>query len=282
MEQFKRGVKMKLSKRLRFLFSLTALLICLCMGTAAVNADMIYDVQEETTLSEEDAKTYANGKINMATAKSMLEQYVSVISQMAVYSPEELEFVADAMSYQTDLYSNFAQIVGGEPCGKFVSYDNVKVVEMEDAEAVDVTADLHFEKKELKITLHVKCFDVIGAQITSTEFSLADAGEESFGSKLATAGSNTLMGMCVVFFVLIFMSLIISCFGFIPKLKEKFSKQKSEKTETDNVVEASPEISEVLAVEEDNAELIAVIAAAIAASEQTSTDSFVVRSIRRR
>ena len=38
----------------------------------------------------------------------------------------------------------------------------------------------------------------------------------------------------------------------------------------------------VTANEEDDSELIAVIAAAIAASEQTSTDSFVVRSIRRR
>ena len=60
---------------------------------------------------------------------------------------------------------------------------------------------------------------------------------------------------------------------------DKLSKKSSvgEKTE---VVE---EISEtVTANEEDDSELIAVIAAAIAASEQTSTDSFVVRSIRRR
>ena len=47
--------------------------------------------------------------------------------------------------------------------------------------------------------------------------------------------------------------------------------------------EVVEEISEtVTANEEDDSELIAVIAAAIAASEQTSTDSFVVRSIRRR
>ena len=87
------------------------------------------------------------------------------------------------------------------------------------------------------------------------------------------------MGMGTVFLVLIFISLLISCFKFVPQIMDKLSKKSSvgEKTE---VVE---EISEtVTANEEDDSELIAVIAAAIAASEQTSTDSFVVRSIRRR
>ena len=60
---------------------------------------------------------------------------------------------------------------------------------------------------------------------------------------------------------------------------DKLSK-KSSVVEKPEVVE---EISEtVTANEEDDSELIAVIAAAIAASELTSTDSFVVRSIRRR
>ena len=60
---------------------------------------------------------------------------------------------------------------------------------------------------------------------------------------------------------------------------DKLSK-KSSVVEKPEVVE---EISEtVTANEEDDSELIAVIAATIAASEQTSTDSFVVRSIRRR
>ncbi|EKC45177.1 Sodium ion-translocating decarboxylase, partial [human gut metagenome] len=90
---------------------------------------------------------------------------------------------------------------------------------------------------------------------------------------------NTLMGMGTVFLVLIFISLLISCFKFIPQIMDKLSK-KSSVVEKPEVVE---EISEtVTANEEDDSELIAVIAAAIAASEQTSTDSFVVRSIRRR
>ena len=96
---------------------------------------------------------------------------------------------------------------------------------------------------------------------------------------MADAAGNTLMGMGTVFLVLIFISLLISCFKFIPQIMDKLSK-KSSVGEKPEVVE---EISEtVTANEEDDSELIAVIAAAIAASEQTSTDSFVVRSIRRR
>ena len=79
--------------------------------------------------------------------------------------------------------------------------------------------------------------------------------------------------------VLIFISLLISCFKFVPQIMDKLSK-KSSVGEKPEVVE---EISEtVTANEEDDSELIAVIAAAIDGSEQTSTDSFVVRSIRRR
>ena len=130
-----------------------------------------------------------------------------------------------------------------------------------------------FEKKDYILTLHVDCFDTIGASVNTVTIKAKGEGEESLGEKMADAAGNTLMGMGTVFLVLIFISLLISCFKFIPQIMDKLSK-KSE------VVE---EISEtVTANEEDDSELIAVIAAAIAASEQTSTDSFVVRSIRRR
>jgi len=103
----------------------------------------------------------------------------------------------------------------------------------------------------------------------------------SFGELMTKAGLNTLMGMGTVFIVLILISLIISCFNFIPKIQEKFGK-KTETTTTAAVaapVIAAPATEENLA---DDLELVAVISAAIAASEgAASTDGFVVRSIRR-
>ena len=98
------------------------------------------------------------------------------------------------------------------------------------------------------------------------------------GEILTKAGLNTLLGMGTVFAVLIFLALIISTLKYIPMLLEGMSKKSEE-------VPAAKEtaVEEVAVVEEtDDLELIAVITAAIAAQEGTSTDGFVVRSIKRR
>lgn len=100
----------------------------------------------------------------------------------------------------------------------------------------------------------------------------------STGEIMAKAGMNTLIGMGTVFAVLILISLIISCFTFI----SKFEKQK--KQEAPAPVAAAPVVEQTAADEElsDDTELVAVIAAAIAAYEgAASTDGFVVRSIRK-
>ena len=78
-----------------------------------------------------------------------------------------------------------------------------------------------------------------------------------------------------VFAVLILISLVISCFKIFPYLE---SKKKAGQTE--NAVKET--VQDIPAEQQDNTELIAVIAAAIAASTGTSTDDFVVRSIKRR
>ena len=83
---------------------------------------------------------------------------------------------------------------------------------------------------------------------------------------------------------LILISAIISCFNLIPGIQEKLSR-KSKKAEVKESAPASSAPQAAVPVEEDltdDLELVAVIAAAIAASEgAASTDGFVVRSIRR-
>ena len=109
----------------------------------------------------------------------------------------------------------------------------------------------------------------------------------SMSEKLANAGVNSLICIAVVFTVLIFISLVISLFGFIPKAEAAIAAKKAAKNEAKNVSESSIDntISQIAAKEEeelvDDLELVAVIAAAIAASTGTSTDDFVVRSIRK-
>ena len=102
----------------------------------------------------------------------------------------------------------------------------------------------------------------------------------SVGEKMSTALMNTVMGILVVFAVLIIICLLICCFNIFPYLEKK----KAEKTAVPakEIAPAPQAAAQEEAQQADDGELIAVIAAAIAAAEGTSTDGFVVRSIRRR
>lgn len=121
------------------------------------------------------------------------------------------------------------------------------------------------------------------------------------GELMEKAALNTLLGMGTVFAVLILIYALIACFKFIPpiqakcekignNLKKKFRKfwrklrGKSEQTESEKAPEPVQAAPQAVVVEEtDDTELIAVIAAAIAASEGVSSaDGYVVRSIIRR
>lgn len=105
--------------------------------------------------------------------------------------------------------------------------------------------------------------------------------DQSMGALMGKAAMDTVMGMGTVFVILILISLIIWALGGIPKLQKKLAGRKKEAAK-------QPALAEDTAVapiveESDDLELIAVIAAAIAASEGAAgTDGFVVRSIRKR
>lgn len=116
--------------------------------------------------------------------------------------------------------------------------------------------------------------------------SIATNVNYTFAELMEKAAMNTVIGMATVFAVLILISLLIRAFVLIPKVQRLFAKKPEEK-KTEEIVEAKEVESapEVVADEEDltdDLELVAVIAAAIAASEgAATTDGFVVRSIKR-
>ena len=104
--------------------------------------------------------------------------------------------------------------------------------------------------------------------------------DATFGDLMTKAALNTLLGMGSVFAVLILIMFIIYAFGLIPKFQKMFSKKEEAPKEAKAPV-AAPVVEEVYEEADDYA-LVAVIAAAIAAYEgQTSTDGFVVRSIKK-
>ena len=100
------------------------------------------------------------------------------------------------------------------------------------------------------------------------------------GEKLSNAGLNTLLGMGMAFAILILISLIISLFPILiggNKKKKESDKEITQKA-MDNTISQIEEQEELVG----DAELVAVIAAAIAAYEGSGgTDGFRVRSIRK-
>ena len=106
--------------------------------------------------------------------------------------------------------------------------------------------------------------------------------KDSFSANVGKAGMNTLIGLGTVFVVLLFLTFIISQIHWIPDLLGRKKEVKSAApSEPAPAAVSAPAVEEVLE-ETDDLELIAVISAAIAASEQAPADGFVVRSIRKR
>ena len=140
---------------------------------------------------------------------------------------------------------------------------------------INVTTTLDCTKRDATVTSLFKYDEENHNALTLYEMTF-DA-KYSTGEKLAQAGSNTLIGMGTVFAVLIFIFLVISCFNLFPKVKKIIKRKKKMDTgprSFDTVQKPKEEV--------DDSELVAVVTAAIASLEKKSTDSFVVRSIKRR
>ena len=117
---------------------------------------------------------------------------------------------------------------------------------------------------------------------TACALGLTACGND-LGERMTTAALNTVIGMGTVFVVLIIIIGVISLFKFIPVIQDGLAKKKASEAQAES---GSAAVETINAPEEadltDDLELVAVIAAAIAASEgAASADGFVVRSIRR-
>ena len=168
-----------------------------------------------------------------------------------------------------------AWLAGIEECGAYVSHGDYKV-DVKGKEIV-ISTEAEFEKREATLSFAFSDKAYLESLDVSTSYAMNQI--------LTKAGLNTVLGMGTVFAVLIFLAFLIAMMKYIPNLLGMFGKEgnvvaapKVENTQTSasqNVTTADVNLA-------DDLELIAVITAAIAAQEGTSTDGFVVRSIRRR
>jgi hypothetical protein len=154
-----------------------------------------------------------------------------------------------------------------DKAGKTLTTDITLLFTADDGSTKDITFEVVYDYNSMEVT---------GISINPVY---------SMGQKLSKAGLNTLISISIVFVVLILISLIIYAFNIFPYLEKR--KQEKQKAAAAQAEPAADVVSQIGQREEqqdtvDDSELVAVIAAAIAASEGTSASDFVVRSIVRR
>ena len=236
--------------RIKSLCIALLMLLCVIPMTACGSSEEV----AETTLDE-------------STVTQLEETEVLYLNALAYLTDEQI----DSLLTSDDGFTVAAMTAWNdnrEETGVFVELISSEA-KLEDG-VYTITSEAKFEKKDVTVSMN---FDETGAPTYMTM-----EVQYTFAEELTQAGMNTIMGLGIVFAVLLFLALLIGCFKYIGKITE--GKNKKEEPKAAPVVSAAaPAVEENLV---DDGELVAVIAAAIAASENTSTDSFVVRSIRRK
>lgn len=200
------------------------------------------------------------------------EQYLAMITSVTGEDAERAQ--AELMKQkQTAMAEAVASWVNVEDdTGNLVQIMTSDAEETEDGGYV-CTMYTQFEQRNVEVKVF---YEVQDNYLIPVSFSIAP--EYTTGENMARAAMNTLMGMGTVFAVLIFISLLISCFKFISVFENKAKAKAAAAPAAPAPVAAAPVEEEELA---DDLELVAVITAAIAASTNSSADGLVVRSIKR-
>ncbi|MFR8548361.1 MAG: OadG family protein [Lachnospiraceae bacterium] len=201
-------------------------------------------------------------------AKGLLE---SQLAQISSWTDNEIEQLIESDDITSQAVAGNWKSVK-EELGAFVEVTDATL----NAEGTEITGHVKYEKVDDNTTVTVK-YTVNPEQQTAT---MNWDIEYPMAVKMQQAGLNTVMGLGIVFLTLLFLSWLIGQLHIIPDMIEKRTK-KSEPTPAAAPAPAAP--APVAEKEDltDDLELVAVITAAIAASEQTSTDGFVVRSIKK-
>lgn len=227
------------------------LALTLAMSVCAFAAD---------TVTEDEAANY----------KSAAE---TLISQIAGFSDKEIEnYLAQDDAFTTATMESWKSVKD-----ELGAYSSIVSQDVEkDGDVVTISTVAQFEKAKADVVLMLD----LGQQMyTSMTYSV----QYSLAANMQRAGMNTLMGIGIVFLMLVFLSFVIGLFKYIEKFQNVGKKKAAE--EAPKAEEApAPAIAQSEAADEDFAddlELVAVISAAIAAYENTSGDSFVVRSIKK-
>ena len=202
--------------------------------------------------------------------------------------PEVETHVYQASGFLTDGYA-FANAVdnfkkGYVETGRIVTREEPIVYVDGDEIIVDIACACENRNADIEM---IFVNDLSEMKLTSAAFN----PRYTTGEKMNKAGLNTVIGMGTVFVMLIAIAIIINLLGPVTRFIEKVSKavkaffhnlfHPEDKAE-EGINKAVEQIVKNETAESSDAELVAVIAAAVAAYEGTTdTSGFVVRSIRK-
>ena len=216
---------------------------------------------------------FASDTVTEDEAANYMSAAETLISQIAGFSDEEIEnYLAQDDAFTTATMESWKSVKD-----ELGAYSSIVSQDVEkDGDVVTISTVAQFEKAKADVVLMLD----LGQQMyTSMTYSV----QYSLAANMQRAGMNTLMGIGIVFLMLLFLSFVIGLFKYIEKFQNVGKKKAAE--EAPKAEEApAPAIAQSEAADEDFAddlELVAVISAAIAAYENTSGDSFVVRSIKK-
>ena len=237
------------------------LLICLCtlalsIGLVACGGDISDDIAGRSPDEYEAEIT------QMMTQLSSLDEAAIDYNITYMSSYDEGAVLVTLLEDYKECYKE---------AGDFVGLGEFKVEKS--GKTITSTLVGDYSNRDLKMTFVYSTLD------SSTPTAMNVEPVYSLGETMQKAALNTVMGILIVFCMLVVMSGVIKCFEIIPKLQNK-AKEEKEAAEVATVI--TPVVQTEVKNETNDLQLVAVIAAAIAASTGASTDSFVVRSIKKR
>ena len=221
-----------------------------------------------------------------ALAEDLNDNYDYYEEYFAVYPilySSQLQFTLDA---QIELYESYAS--SADEMGDYIGVKEYEGGTTDSDGNVTYSVVYEYTDHNVRVSMEYNEDNIVETVTVDPIYSV--------GEIAVKAGLNTIIGMGTVFVVLIILCILISCFKYINIFENKMAEKKKAKENAKKTAAsaaakpaaapakkpaAAPKPAVAAAPAEDT-QLIAVIAAAIAAAEGTSPDGLVIRSIRRR
>lgn len=264
------------------IITLVCTLACI-LGLTACDSEVIYTEYEQKKIddailiAENLVVPYLVGYMDDAAVETLDKYTAKEINQLVAEDTYNqtggmlyLNIDGNAMKNAAISFNNAAEKIGEI---KEIGTATAKIDDKTIIVTVPVTGSLKNGNAEVIISNDM--FYIVESASLNEESTMADA--------MVKAALNTVIGMGTVFIVLVLISFIIALFGYIPKIQAKMAERKNKDVKEESIDNTIAQIVEKEEVDvTDDYELVAVIAAAIAASEgAASTDGFVVRSVRK-